>query len=105
MTDFKNPKDCPDMPALRDAIDVLDQALVSMLVTRASYIDRAIDLKRENGWPARLPDRVEDVVAKVRAHAMAQDLDADMVDRLWRQLIDWSIEREERAFAADKRSD
>ncbi len=104
MTNFKDPQTCADMPQLRDAIDVLDRELVALLVARAGYIDRAIELKRENGWPARLPDRVEDVVTKVKASANDQGLDPVIVERLWRQLIDWSIEREETAFAKDAKA-
>ncbi len=98
MTKPVPPQECDDMASLRAAIDLVDQALVDLLVHRAGYIDRAIELKQENGWPARIPDRVEDVVAKVRAKAEVQGLDPDLVDRLWRQLIDWSIAREARVI-------
>lgn len=105
MTDFIDPKECSDMPALRDAIDALDQSIVDLLVTRASYIDRAIELKRLNGWPARLPDRIEEVVGKVKSKAKQNDLDDELVERLWRHLIEWSIAREETAFAMDEQKD
>jgi isochorismate pyruvate lyase len=89
------------MPELRAAIDALDRDLVRLLQERAGYIDRAVDLKRESGWPARIPSRVEDVVAKVKHSAAAQGLDPDLVDSLWRQLIDWSIAREARHIDLD----
>ncbi len=89
-----NPDQCPDMSTLREQIDALDRALIEMLATRASYIDRAVVLKQDVGLPASIPARIEDVVAKVRAAAKTQELDADLVETLWRQLIDWSIARE-----------
>lgn len=82
------------MPALRAEIDVLDKSLIALLATRATYIDRAIELKQINGWPARIPDRVEDVVSKVCQSAEDQGLDPELIEQLWRQLIDWSIARE-----------
>jgi isochorismate pyruvate lyase len=82
------------MDALRAEIDALDKRLVALLATRAEYIDRAIALKQINGWPARIPSRVEDVVARVRSAAGAGGLDPELADVLWRQLIDWSIARE-----------
>ena len=82
------------LPELRVEIDHLDRFLVALLAKRATYIDRAIELKQINGWPARIPDRVEDVVAKVRETAKAEGLDPDLIERLWRELIDWSIARE-----------
>ncbi len=83
------------MTAVRHGIDAVDQDLVTLLVQRAGFIDRALELKKGNGWPARIPDRVEEVVENVRAEAARQGLDPNLVDGLWRQLIDWSIDREE----------
>lgn len=91
-----DPADCPDMPTLRDQIDALDRELVGLLKKRAGYIDRAVEIKREIGLPARIPDRVEEVVSRVRAESAKQDLDADLAEFLWRHLINWSIDREAR---------
>jgi len=92
------PEDCHDMTELRASIDALDAELVSKLKARAAYIDRAAVLKKGNGLPARIDDRVEEVVANVRAKATAQGLDPDLVEDLWRRIIDWSIAREEQAL-------
>ena len=89
-----NPADCPDMPTLRDQIDALDRDLVRLLALRATYIDRAVEIKSEVGLPASIPARIEDVVSKVKANAEAEGLDPKIVEALWRQLIDWSIARE-----------
>ncbi len=95
------PRDCPDMTVLRGQIDALDRQLVQMLKTRSGYIDRAIELKTENGWPARIPSRVEEVVERVRQAAQECDLDPKLIESLWRELIDWSIAREAEVIAAD----
>ncbi|WZK90977.1 chorismate mutase [Aliisedimentitalea scapharcae] len=88
------PQECADMGALRAQIDRLDGDLIAMLALRAGYIDRAIALKSDNGWPARIPDRVEEVVANARAAAETKGLDPDLVEDLWRRLVEWSIARE-----------
>ncbi len=95
------PQDCHSMQTLRIEIDKLDRQLIGMLVTRASYIDRAAQLKPAEGLPARIPDRVEDVVRKVRASSDELGLDPALAERLWRVLIDWSIAREERVIGTD----
>lgn len=92
---MKTPNDCRDMTELRAEIDRIDAQLVHLLATRSRYIDRAVELKPAEGLPARIGARVEEVVAKVRAEAEAQNLDADLCEALWRELIDWSIAREE----------
>jgi isochorismate pyruvate lyase len=83
------------MAEVRAGIDALDKTLVQLLKERAGYIDRATELKQANGWPARIPDRVEEVVANARRAAEDAGLDPDVVEQLWRRLIDWSIDREE----------
>ena len=90
--------DCTTMAEIRVEIDRVDAELVALFAQRASYIDRAAVIKTGVGLPARIDDRVEDVVAKVRAHAVAHGLPPDVAESLWRRVIDWSIEREERVL-------
>ena len=82
------------MAGVRADIDGIDRALVALLRRRADCIDRAIAIKTATGLPARLDTRVEEVVDNVRATAVAEGLDAALVEALWRHLIDWSIDRE-----------
>lgn len=94
------PQDCMTMKDLRIEIDALDETLIALLAERAGYIDRAVDLKRIEGLPARTHDRVREVIAKVRATAHAKGLDEDLVEEIWTQLIEWSIARESRVLDA-----
>lgn len=95
------PAECMTMGDIRAEIDRIDGRLVSLLVERMGYIDRAAEIKPALGLPARIDDRVEDVVDKVRIRAMAEGLDPDLAEALWRRLIDWSIAREEARFGPD----
>lgn len=97
---MKRPAECETMQDVRAEIDRLDADLVRLLVERAGYIDRAAVVKSGVGWPARIDARVEQVVANVRAEAAAQGLAPDLAETLWRQLIDWSIAREETVLGA-----
>ncbi len=92
---MKRPEDCTTMADIRAEIDRLDEALVAMFAERPAYIDRAAAIKEQVGLPARIEDRVAQVVANVRRHAVAHGLPPDKLEKLWRKLIDWSIEREE----------
>ena len=93
--------ECGTMAEVRAEIDRINAALVALLAERTTYIDRAAQLKPALGLPARIEDRVEEVVAKVRATAMARGVDPDLAEGLWRRLIDWSIAREERVLGKD----
>ncbi len=87
------------MGELRQQIDRLDRDLVALLAERAGYIDRAAQIKVECGLPARITDRVEQVVANVRDHAAAAGLSQELVERLWRDLMEWAIAREDAHLA------
>ncbi len=96
------PEMCRDMTELRAAIDRLDGDIVTLLAMRARYIDRAATLKADNGLPARIDSRVEEVAARARENAVAAGFDPDLAEALWRRMIDWSIAREEAALAKAK---
>ena len=97
----KRPEDCATMAELRAGIDHLDEELVRMFARRAAYIDRAAVIKAGIDLPARIDDRVEQVVGNVRRHAETYGLPPDLVEKLWRRLIDWSIAREESVLGPD----
>ena len=98
---MKSPADCTTMAELRAEIDRLDAELVALFAARVGYIDRAAEIKAEVGMPARIGSRVEEVIANVRGHAVAHGLPPDKLEKLWRKLVDWSIEREEDKLGKD----
>ncbi|WP_283177276.1 chorismate mutase [Gemmobacter sp. 24YEA27] len=102
---MQKPEDCSTMAEIRAGIDALDQELVRLFALRARFIDRAASIKAGVDLPARIPSRVEEVVANVRAHAAREGLPPDLVEKLWRRLIDWSIAREESHLGPDSLRD
>lgn len=98
---MKAPADCNSMADIRAEIDRLDEELVQLFADRAAYIDRAAQIKARVDLPARIDDRVEQVVQNVRRHAEAKGLPPELVEKLWRRLIDWSIAREESHLGPD----
>ena len=95
------PADCTTMAEIRVEIDRLDAELVALFAQRVGYIDRAAEIKSEVGLPARIGSRVEEVIANVRRHAEGHGLPPDKLEKLWRKLVDWSIEREEDKLGKD----
>jgi isochorismate pyruvate lyase len=98
---MRTPEDCKTMAELRTEIDRVDSLLVGLFAERARYIDRAVELKSGLDLPARIETRVEEVVQNVRRHAVTHNLPPDLVEKLWRRLIDWSIAREEASLGPD----
>lgn len=102
---MKQPQDCNSMADIRAAIDSLDADLVAMFARRVSYIDRAAQIKSEVGLPARITPRVEEVAANVRAHATTHGLPPDLIEKLWRKVMEWSIAREEQHLGPSAKTD
>jgi isochorismate pyruvate lyase len=98
---MKEPKECTVLADVRAGIDQVDAELVALFARRVAYIDAAARVKAGLGLAARLEDRVEEVVANVRRHAVSHGLPPDRLEKLWRKLIDWSIAREESKLGPD----
>ena len=98
---MRKPGECTTMAEIRAGIDRLDEDLVRLFAERAAFIDRAAEIKAEVDLPARIEGRVEEVVGNVRRHAATYGLPPDLVEKLWRRLIDWSIAREESRLGPD----
>lgn len=98
---MKLPALCTTMEEIRTEIDRIDAGLMAALAERAQYIDRAAQIKTNIGLPARIPDRVEEVVANVGRLAVIHGLPPEIYQKMWRELIDWSIAREERVLGKD----
>lgn len=88
------------MAEVRVGIDTLDPMIVSLLAERFAFIDRAADLKPALAMPARVHERVEEVVANARAQAEGIGFDPDLTEKLWRTMIDLAIDREDHKMGA-----
>ena len=84
---------CQSMAELRAEIDLLDRNIVDMLSIRKTYMEQAADIKQSRDT-VRDNDRVEEVVAKVTAHAIKCGADPELVSGLYRTMIEWSINYE-----------
>lgn len=86
---------------IRDAIDEIDESIVALIGQRAACVHEVIRFK-SGPEDAHRPDRVEAVIAKVRAHATSNGADPDLVETLYRQMIAWFTESEIKALQANK---
>jgi isochorismate pyruvate lyase len=89
-----------EMSDVRRLIDELDEELVALLAKRQQQIERAARIKPALGIPANVPERVDEVLAHVLGAARREGLSVEVAMTLWRALIDWSIQHEERLMGA-----
>jgi chorismate mutase/prephenate dehydratase len=72
--------------ALRDQIDGLDKQLLELLNQRARVAEQVGEIKRAEGTPFFRPDRVAQVIDKIRA-ANPGPLKAEHVAAIWREIM------------------
>ena len=63
---------------------------------------RAAEIKAGIGLPARIDDRVEEVVANAGRHAASHGLDRALIEAIWRQLVEAAIAQEDRHLNGDR---
>ena len=88
-----DPEACVSMTDVRQGVDALDQALVTLLAERQRYMDAAARIKTDRG-AVRDEARIEAVVAKVKAAARDAGLSEAIAEPVWRTLIEASIAHE-----------
>jgi isochorismate pyruvate lyase len=91
------PAECMTMAQVRQGVDALDRLLVTILAERQRYMDAAARIK-PNREAVRDTARIEDVVAKVKAHAREVGLSEEIAEPVWRQLIERCIAHEFQAW-------
>ena len=87
------PADCTTMIQVRQGVDALDRALVSLLAERQRYMDAAARIKTDRA-AVRDVARIEAVVDKVKQAAREAGLSESIAEPVWRTLIDRCIAHE-----------
>jgi isochorismate pyruvate lyase len=85
----------PELRALRDEIDAVDQGIAELLARRFRIVDHVIAVKNSANLPAVLSDRIEQVVCNARSRSEQLGIPSETMERLWRLLIAETIRYED----------
>ena len=97
MTEILEPQDCTTMAEVRAGVDDVDRKIVALLARRFGYMDAAARIKPDRSV-VRDEARKAEVIAKVKASAREHGLDAELLARLYDQLIEACIAYEFKEF-------
>ena len=91
-------KPCSTMLAVRREVNALDDVLVPLLVESVGDMTQAASIKQD---PAQERDeaRIQAIVDRVREQAQAEGGDADVMEAIYRSLMEACIAYEHREFA------
>ena len=90
-------KTCDSLDAVRTEIDRVDRTLLPLLAERAEYVRQAAAFKPTRDAVVQ-PDRIAAIVAHIRDMAVAEGMDPDLAEDLWRGMIDAFIRFEGREW-------
>ncbi len=78
--------ECASLEEVRSHIDAVDRQVVKLIAERRGYVLQASRFKKTAG-DVQAPARVEAVIGKVRALAVAEGVEPELVEAVYRQLI------------------
>lgn len=79
--------ECKNLQEVRENIDRLDRRLVPLLAERASYVTQAAGFKPTKAAVVD-PERIEEIILKVRHMANEEGMDPDLIEHIYRSMID-----------------
>lgn len=84
---------CKTLDDVRDNIDRLDVKIVALLAERSRYVTEAARFKQEKK-DVVVPERIEQIILRVRHLAMEHNADPDLLEKIYRSMIDAFIVHE-----------
>jgi Chorismate mutase len=85
------------MDELRKELDLLDNELIKLVSKRFKFIEQAAIIK-DDVSKIRDNERIEAIIVRLRNLAEINDISPDIVEKLWRYIIELSIELETEIF-------
>ena len=94
---MKDPEQCESIEEIRQCLDEIDNQIIGLLGKRLSYINKIVKFKiNEEEIVANARQR--EVIDQRRKWAENNNLDPDLIESLYRMLIEFNIKKELRIF-------
>lgn len=84
---------CNSLEEVRENIDRIDNEIIKLIAERGTYVVQA-SLYKKNEDGVKAANRVEAVISKVRTKAEEYGANPDMIESLYRDMINRFIEME-----------
>lgn len=90
---MKPPEDCQNIEDVREAIDSLDREIIGLIGKRGRYVEAAARFKTGEE-SVRAPERQRKMLEERRRWAIEESLDPDVVEKIYRDLVAYFVNRE-----------
>ena len=86
-SDKKNDGPGQSLDDLREAIDSIDEQIVSLMAKRQKVVKRVTEIKKARNLPVYHPSREEDLITHRRSQGAETGLDPDFLEELYRVIL------------------
>jgi len=97
---MKNPDECANIHEVREEIDIIDREVIEALSKRFQYVIAAARFKTSEA-SVRSPDRFQAMLQQRREWAQESGLNPDVVENLYRDLVNYYIEEELKHYKSE----
>jgi isochorismate pyruvate lyase len=91
------PGQCANLGEIREEMDAIDRQIVALIARRVEYVRAAAQFKASAATVAA-PERVAAVLQTRREWAEAAGLSGDVIEGIYRALVDYSISEEHKRW-------
>jgi isochorismate pyruvate lyase len=97
----KSVEDCKNISEIQAEIDRLDSEVISLLGQRFAFVEAASRFKTDE-TSVRAPERFRTMLEQRRTWASKEGLNADAIEKMFRDLVHHFIEEELKYWQASK---
>jgi len=97
---MKDPDECANIHEVREEIDIIDREVIEALSKRFQYVIAAARFKTSEA-SVRAPDRFHAMLQQRREWALESGLNPDVVENLYRDLVNYYIEEELKQYKSE----
>ncbi len=90
----KKPSECTNITEVRNEIDNIDNVIISLLSERFQYVKEVVKYKEKTAAGIDAADRKKAVIEQRRQWAEERGLDPDVIEEIYRRLIQYFISEE-----------
>jgi len=91
---MRSPQNCTSIEEIREAIDMIDEKVITLLGERYQYVKEVVRFKEPTEESIIAKGRFNAVIFSRRRMAEEQGLDPDLIEKIYRELLTHFIDEE-----------
>ncbi|UCH14461.1 MAG: chorismate mutase [Bacteroidales bacterium] len=91
---MKLPEKCENIMEIREAIDTIDKEIIELIGRRFNYVKEIVKFKEKDKDSIIAKDRYNQVIENRRILAVKNGLNPDLIENIYKSLINHFIDKE-----------